>query len=278
MAIPLSSLQRTAAPKPPRLVIYGVPKIGKTTLLASAPNPVIVQTEDGADQLDVARFPLARTFAEVMGNLEQLATEDHDFQTVGIDSLDWLEPLVWADVIRKRPTDEKGRPVSAIEDYGYGKGFNYAADTWREFIDAINFLRDSKGMAVLMTAHSRVSKYDPPDAEAFDRYDIKLHKGATALLQEHSDGILFVNYQLHVTKHEGGFNKKIAKGIGQGQRIVHTEERPAFLAGNRYGMPAELPFPKSEPYWQIAQYIPFYGIEAPAEQDQETTTTSEAAE
>jgi hypothetical protein len=258
MTISLASLQRKAQPKPPRLLIYGVPKIGKTTLLASAPNPVVIQTEDGADEIDVARFPLARTYADVMGALTQLATEDHDFQTVGIDSLDWFEPMVWAEVVRARPQDEKGRPVSSIDDYGYGKGFGYALGAWREFVDAINFLRDAKNMTVIMTAHSRIQKFDPPDGEAFDRYDIKLHKSATGLLQEHSDAILFVNYEMHVTKQDQGFGRKVAKAIGAGERVIHTEERPAYLAGNRYGMPESLPFPKDEPFWQIAQHIPFF--------------------
>lgn len=279
MAIPLSSLERTAKPKPPRLTIYGVPKIGKTTLLASAPNPIIIQTEDGADQLDVARFPLAKTYGEVMDALTQLATEDHDFQTAGIDSLDWFEPMVWAEVMRRRPTNEKNQDVTAIEDYGYGKGYTYAMELWREFIDAVNFLRDERGMGIIMTAHSRITKFDPPDAEAYDRYDVKLHKGATALLQEHSDAILFVNYQTHVTKQKQGFGREVTKAIGQGQRIIHTEERPAFLAGNRYGMPSDIPFPKDEPYWQIARHIPFYGnavdTTSTVADDEPTTETQE---
>lgn len=258
MTISLASLQRKAQPKPPRLIVYGVPKIGKTTLAASAPNPVVIQTEDGADQIDVARFPLAQTYADVMASLTQLATEEHAFETVVIDSLDWFEPMVWADVVRNRPQNEKGQPAGSIEDYGYGKGFVYALDGWREFISAINYLRDEKNMGVIMTAHSRVAKFDPPDGESFDRYDIKLHRGATGLLQEHSDAILFVNYEMHVTKQDQGFGRKVAKAIGAGNRVIHTEERPAYLAGNRYGLPADLPFPKEEPFWQIAQHIPFY--------------------
>ena len=31
------------------------------------------------------------------------------------------------------------------------------------------------------------------------------------------------------------------RAVSTGQRVLHVEERPAFLAKNRYSLPAELP-------------------------------------
>ena len=46
MALSLSSLVRAKSDKPPRIVIYGVPGIGKTSLAAEFPDPIFIQTVD----------------------------------------------------------------------------------------------------------------------------------------------------------------------------------------------------------------------------------------
>ena len=75
---------------------------------------------------------------------------------------------------------------------------------------------------------------------------IKLQARASALLQEHSDVVLFANYRISVSKSDVGFNKKVTRALGSGARVMHTEERPAFLAKNRYGLPETLPLEWSE--------------------------------
>jgi len=79
MTITVESLQRGATPKPPRILVYGVQGIGTTTFAASASSPFVIQTEAGLGTLDVATFPLAKTYQDVMDALPVLATEPHEF-------------------------------------------------------------------------------------------------------------------------------------------------------------------------------------------------------
>jgi hypothetical protein len=234
MAISLSSLNRLSAPKPPRIVLYGPHGVGKTTFGASAPKPVLIQTEDGLGSIDIDHFPLAKSFGEVMEAFGALYTEEHDFETLVVDSLDWLEPLVWAEVCSRNKW-------SSIEDAGYGKGYLAAIDVWREYLDAVNGLRNDKGMAVIQIAHTEIRRFDSPETEPYDRYGIKLQKRASELVQEHADMVLFANWKVSVAKADAGFNKKVARGVGAGARVLYTEERPAFLAKNRHRLPPELP-------------------------------------
>lgn len=234
MAISLASLNRLAAPKPPRIVLYGPHGVGKTTFGASAPKPVLIQTEDGLGSIDIEHFPLAKSYGEVMEAFAALYTEDHDFETLIVDSLDWLEPLIWAEVCNRNKW-------STIEDAGYGKGYLAAVDVWREYLDAVNGLRDDKGMAVIQIAHTEIRRFDSPETEPYDRYGIKLHKRASELVQEHADMVLFANWKVSVAKTDTGFNKKVARGVGAGARVLYTEERPAYLAKNRHRLPPELP-------------------------------------
>ena len=58
-------------------------------------------TEDGLGKLQVPHFPLATSYAEVAEALDALLEEDHDYGTVVVDSVDWLEPLIWAEACKR---------------------------------------------------------------------------------------------------------------------------------------------------------------------------------
>lgn len=235
MAISLASLNRLSAPKPPRIVLYGPHGIGKNTFAAGAPKPVLIDIEDGhPSDTPIDAFPKAQNFSDVMGALTALCSEDHEFETVIIDSLDWFEPMVWAEACSRNQWVD-------IEAPGYGKGYLAALDIWRDYLDAINFLRNEKGMAIIQTAHAQITRFDSPETEPYDRYGIKLQKRASELVQEHADMVLFANFKVSTTKTDAGFNKKVTRGVGGGQRVIYTEERPAFLAKNRHRLPPELP-------------------------------------
>lgn len=245
MSISMASLRRGTDNKPPRILVHGTAGIGKTSFAAAAPNPVFIQTEDGLGVLDAPTFGLLKTYDEVMQAIGALYSEEHDRQTVVLDSLDWLEPLVWAQAC-------KDNGWANIEAAGYGKGYVAALDHWRTILDGLNALRDEKGMTVIMLAHTDIKRFDSPETEPYDRYVIKLHARASALVQEHVDCVFFANYRVATVKSDLGFNKKAVRAVGGGDRILYTAERPAFLAKNRYAMPDQLPLE-----WQaVADAIP----------------------
>lgn len=253
----LSNVSKTGG-KPPRILIYGPAKIGKSTFGSNSDKPIFLQTEDGLDAIGADAFPLATSFKEVMKNLESLATEEHDYKTLVTDSLDHLEPLIW-----KALCDEHN--VKTIEEVlkGYGKGYVLALDLWREYLQAVDYLREEKGMTIVHIAHANIKRFESPLTDAYDRYEIKLHKLAAALIAEKSDIILFANYWVGITKEADSSRQKDddkrRRAVGTGERILYTEERPAFIAGNRYSLPEEIPFDKNGAYWNvIAQHVPFY--------------------
>ena len=117
----LAAIQKKGKVKPPRLVIYGPGGIGKTSFAASMDKCVIVQSEDGIGKIECDHFPVAKTYEEFMNNLTSLLTEDHDFRVACIDSLDWLETLLWDHVCK-----ENG--WAQIDTPAYGKGYVAALD------------------------------------------------------------------------------------------------------------------------------------------------------
>lgn len=234
MAISLASLRRKEAPKPPIWVLYGPAGIGKTTLASGADNPVLIAAEDGIGQLDVPHWSPA-SFQDVLDAIGSLYAEEHEFKTLVIDSVDWLEPLIHADVCAKNGWVN-------IEAIDYGKGYVAAEAAWRQYIDGIRALRDDRGMQIIQIAHEEIKRYQSPDSEAYDRHAIKLHRRASALLQEHADIIAYVGYRVSLVENKGGFTKT-KRGVGVGQRVMYFEERPSFIAKNRFSLPASIDLP-----------------------------------
>lgn len=234
-AVSLAQVKRGRVRNPHFVLVYGVDGVGKTTFAAEAPSSVFLGTEMGFGQLDVARFPSPKNFQEVLATVQLLITEKHDYETLNIDSLDWLEPLVHAHVCAKNGW-------KSIEDPGYGKGYVAANEAWLELIGLLKKLRVK--MNVILIAHATIRTFtDPEQNAAYDRYQLKLagngaKTDASALWREAVDCVLFANFEVSTTKEKG---ERKAKAFGDGTRVLYTERRPAFDAKNRFSLPFELP-------------------------------------
>jgi hypothetical protein len=253
MAISLSSLKKNVR-KPPRILVYGPEKMGKTTFAvckhspqepdghpgAVRPGVVVIQTEDGLGDLDAMAFPLATSYEDVEEAMGALYQDDHQFTDLVVDSLDWLEPLIWDYTCR-----ENG--WKGIEDVGYGKGYVAADATWRRFFAGINALRDDRGMTVILVAHQQIVRVEDPESPAYDMATIKLHKRATGIVGEYTDVILKASMKTFLSTDPNAKADAKKKGdarqlaVTTGQRVLTCQPRPGALAGNRYHLPAELP-------------------------------------
>lgn len=175
MAFSLADIQPTHRQQPPRILVHGVPGIGKSTFGASLPAPIFIQAEDGLDGVEAQAFPLAQSFDDVMEQLKAIYEEGQGtYQTVVIDTIDAMERLIWAKV----SADNK---VDSIEGIPYGKGYIFALAYWEKLLQTLNFLRQN-GFIICLLCHTSVKRFQSPTTDAYDRYELSLHKGSSALL------------------------------------------------------------------------------------------------
>lgn len=230
----ITSSKRTD--KPLRVLVYGNAGVGKSTLGAAAPSPVFLCAEDGISHLDAQRFPTPESWQDVLDAVAQLTTEEHDFKTLVIDTLDWLEPLCWQHVCKAA-----GKPD--IEAFGYGKGYVAAVDAWRLLLGRLETLQSKRGMHVVLLGHAVARDHKDPELDSWKRWSPKLHQAAADLICEWSEGVFFATHEA-VARKDG----PRVRGVSTGARVVHTEWTAGHVAKNRWGLPPVLALSWAELY------------------------------
>lgn len=228
----LSAISVTENTLPPRLVLYGVDGIGKSTFAAGAPSPVWIPTVDGIAPSGCPSFPIVQSYPQILEALRALAKGGHTYRALVLDSLDWVERLIhdWT-------ATERGK--ENIEEIPYGKGFTFALEHWETILKALDYLRE-KGMSVICIAHAEIKRFDSPETEPYERYQLKLQKAASALVREWADIVGFANREVLVENTDVGFNKEVRRGVTTGRRVLYTDERPSHMAKNRYALPVKI--------------------------------------
>lgn len=239
----LEKVRRGKQPsRPRRVLLYGVHGIGKTTWSAQWPKPIIVPTEDGVGDVECDSLPVCKSVTDAWLAVQELAgIAEHEYETIVIDSADWLERLIWRDLCAKAGKE-------SIADFGYGKGYVDAARQFERFLVKLDEARnsDSRPCHIVFLAHSQIVKYESPDGASYDRFAPKLHRETSGLLQEWADEVLFAQYEVVVTKSDEGFGRKRTVPLGNARRVVRTQEAPAYLAKNRLGLPETIGLDFSE--------------------------------
>ena len=219
--------------KPRRILMYGRQGLGKSTWAAQAPGVLFINLEDGIGDIDCASTDVLEGFVDVLACLIWLSGDKNEYQTIVIDSIDWLEQL-----IEKAICEQHSK--KSIAEFDYGKGPAFVVEKWKMVLNGLNAVR-AKGKAVILLAHSTIVKHSPPGVPTYEKYEPKLSKHSNALVQEWCDEVLFCTTKVLTRTEDQGFGKERNIAIeGSNQRIVMTTDTNFAAAKNRISLPTEM--------------------------------------
>lgn len=233
----LEGVVKTKRDGPYRALIYGPHKIGKSTWANCSPKPIFIQTEDGLHNIEAESFGLCETLQDVTNCIKRLAQDEHDYETVVLDTADWLEKIIHINVADSNDVD-------TVANVGYGKGYVEAANKYNFILSGLQTLY-TKGMNVIILAHTEIKTFHDPMTESYDRYQIKLRENVAETLQEWVDVIGFAQEEFKLKEEKQAYGKR-HRPKSKGKRVLRLSGGASFDAGNRYNLPEKLPLNYTE--------------------------------
>lgn len=231
-------LQTIEKPKdrPVICTITGDAGIGKTSLAATFPNPIVMRGEDGLQAIPIASrpdaFPLIKDQADIWEQMKSLAREEHNYKTLIIDSVTAFERLFLQYVM----TSDPKKPKSINQALGgYGAGLNAVASMHGRLRKYAGILNEQRDMHIVFIAHSDTETIELPDQDAYTRYNLRLGKKSVAPYVDDVDLVGFMKLETFTT---GDGERK--KALSDGTRILTAYTTASNISKNRYGITDDL--------------------------------------
>lgn len=235
------------------VTILGDSGMGKTSLAATFPKPIVIRAEDGLQSIDADQrpdaFPLLTKAEELWRQLNALINEQHEYKTLIIDSATALERLFIQSVMDSDPKQPKSINQALG---GYGAGLSAVAAMHQRVRKAAGILNERKGMHVVFIAHADTETIELPDQDPYTRYSLRLGKKSMAPYVDDSDVVGFLKLETFTT---GDGERK--KAISDGTRQLVCYATAANVSKNRYGITQDLVVLKGQN--PLAQFIPTLG-------------------
>ncbi len=222
------NISRGKLTKPRRCLLYGPRGIGKSTCAQDA---LVLDIEGGTGDIDCARLELQNVdyngFVEALGTLFE---EPFEQSTVAIDSIDWLEKLMAAEICKREG-------VPSLTSVEYGKGPGMLIPFWEYIMRGLDKLRTQLGKNILLLCHEQIEKVTPPDSPHYQRYSPDLHSSE---IQDWCDEIFFYRYRVVTASEDLGFKKTRNVAVSTRERYLQCTETAGAVAKNRVGLADEI--------------------------------------
>jgi hypothetical protein len=165
------------------VLVYGRPKIGKSTLCSKFDKALFLATEPGLNQLEVFKVNVT-SWKIFMETCKEIAEGKHEFRTIVIDTIDNLIPLIQAYI-------EETNEVDYIGDIPHGKGWFLATQELRRVLTKLAMLP----YGLILVSHSKQEEIETK-TKKYNRFTIDLSgKNKNAVLNL-MDIILFMDSEM----------------------------------------------------------------------------------
>lgn len=206
----------------PKVMIYGLAGVGKSTLASKLKRPIFMDFEGGANYIGVDRTEVITDIERFYMYLNDLFTKkERDYDTVVIDSIDWFVRRAVEKAAGINNTPDGLQQTLNRSNGGYGNGKQVLENFIRtRLLTALSKLT-AKGVCVCLIAHA--DKKELMDAEGVDIEQItpKIDVNTLHAFIEWCDNIFYL------------------KKDADGERVLVLESDDVALAKNRLGLKGE---------------------------------------
>lgn len=221
-------------PGPRKILFYGEEGVGKSTFASECPGTYFLDVEEGLEDIDCKRSKPLTTIAEVVEVMTWLNSGAHEFKTVAVDTLDWLEKLIHKEVAiaANKPT---------VGDIPFQRGYDLSLKKWDFLLSGFSALH-KKGMGVILLAHDRIVKVNEPGMPMYERREPDLHHTSSSMIREWCQDVLYAQFRVFTRTEDAGFGRERTIATGGKERFIQTTKSAGIVAKNRVkGMPDEIP-------------------------------------
>ena len=181
---------------PSKVVIYGLSGVGKSTLASKFSKPVFFDLENGLRFMPNVTKVRNTTYLQFVESMTRLSRSEKKFDTIVIDSVDWLMALLAEDVSGSGgKTFEEGyknaNKTLGDANGGYGKGYEALANQTRVLLHMLDKVVD-KGYTVVLIAHAVKKDIMDADGISIEQVAPKIDKRNMDLFVEWADHILYL--------------------------------------------------------------------------------------
>lgn len=219
LALPTTTSKPSADLSAKTTLIYGPPKIGKSSFASRFPNALFFECEPGLNELEVFKVP-TYNWPDFLAACKLVAAGNHEFKTIVIDTADNAFKYCSEYVCGKHNVEYEG-------DLGHGKGWALVKNEWHRVLTRLASLPGGLVLishAVDKTVETRTGEYTKTQPSLPDR--------ARHVVLGLVDMILYCDT----------VTRKDAEGNPVVERIIRTKPHPTYEAGDRTGrLPESLP-------------------------------------
>jgi len=230
-----------------RMLIYGENGIGKSTLAAQFPKPLMLNFEDGVHSIDADSTDRFRSYRELQDFLT-IELPRTDYRTIVLDTADWLEKMLMDEVARS-----SGK--ATIEDIGFGRGYQSLEKLWKQLFVQLEFFWN-QNRHIVFTCHEIIDRFADPEGDTFNFYRPALHRAGSGCVTEWCDEVLFCKHKRYTRKRDEGYKQERHIAMQTGERVIVCNKQAAIEAKNRLGLPDEVPMSIESFYEPLKGVVP----------------------
>ncbi len=194
------------------ILVYGPPKIGKSTFASRFPGALFIECEPGLNELEVFKVP-AYSWADFLAACKLVAEGKHSFKTIVVDTIDNAFKLCSEHICAKHEIEYEG-------DLEHGKGWAFVKNEWHRVLTRLASLP----YGLVLISHA-VDKQIKTRTEEYSKTQPSLPDRARNVVLGLVDIILYCDI----------VTGKDDKGNVVTRRVVRTKPNPAYEAGDRTG-------------------------------------------